>query len=516
MQVHDLLLESARRSPDQNFCYDQGRWYGYREVEHLSRAVARALMDDAGINRGMRVALLWDNGIQSVAAFFGTLMAGAVVVPLNTEFSAESLAEIVRHSDAEALIVSAKLLRRIRPELSAIPAIRTVITDAVREPEGILIPWPGDTAAHGTNGPDVPVRTIDIDLAAIIYTSGSTGTPKGVMLSHLNLVSNMRSIAEYLHLSADDSVMVILPLFYIYGLSLLLTHALVGGTVVFDNRFMYPNTVLRHMVEREVTGFAGVPSTFSVLLSRSSLREMEFPKLRYITQAGGAMPAPTQQQVAEAFAPADLYIMYGATEAAPRLSYVEPADLPRKWGSIGKAVPNVDLYVADDTGSRLPTGAEGEIVARGSNLTAGYWKDPEGSAAVLRNGLYYTGDLGREDDEGFLYVTGRSKDIMKIKGYRVSPKEIEERLAHVDGVAEAAVVGIPDEILGEAPVAFVLWNGIDQPSEKALRKYLGEHLASYKIPTRILFPESFPRSGAGKVLKRELREQIIGGTDDTD
>ncbi|MFW5955555.1 MAG: class I adenylate-forming enzyme family protein [Rhodothermales bacterium] len=513
MQVHHFLIHSANKFPEHTFVRDSAGTFTYRETADLASRISRFLREDLALSPGVRVALLWDNGIQAVASLFGILMAGAVVVPFNTESSGESITYLLKHSESQALLTSGKLFPRITETVGKLPRLQAILTDdfavnAVKQTE-----WCGPTVyswseiIQSATPQSEPVRTIDIDLAAIIYTSGSTGVPKGVMLSHLNLIANMQSIVEYLHLTDSDSVMVILPLFYIYGLSLLLTHALAGGAVVFDNRFMYPNTVLKHMVESRVTGFAGVPSTFSVLLSRSSVHEMDFPDLRYVTQAGGAMPVAVQKQTAAAFAPAELYVMYGATEAAPRLSYVEPADLPRKWGSIGRPVPNVDLYVADQDGKRLPPGSEGELVARGSNITCGYWKDPSSTAAVLRNGLYYTGDLGKEDEEGFLYVTGRSNDIMKIKGYRVSPREIEEVLAQIDGVEEASVIGVPDQILGEAPVAYVVRDGNQVLSVDDLKRHLGRYLATYKVPTEIHFTSALPKSGAGKVLKTVLREQ---------
>ncbi|MBN2508848.1 MAG: AMP-binding protein, partial [Spirochaetales bacterium] len=332
-----------------------------------------------------------------------------------------------------------------------------------------------------------------------------------VMLSHLNLVSNMRSIAEYLNLSARDRIMMILPHFYIYGLSLVLTHTLVGGSIVLDNRFLYPNVILDTMKETEATGFAGVPSTFSILLSRSTLSDARFPALRYVTQAGGAMPPAVQKEVVEAFAPAQLFVMYGATEAAPRLTYVEPSMLPLKWGSIGKAIPNVEVFVADEAGNRLGTGIEGEIVARGSNITAGYWKDPEGSARVLKHGLYFTGDLGMEDADGYLYVTGRAKNILKVKGFRVSPKEIEEHLTEFDGITDAAVIGVPDEVLGEAPVAFLVTRGGIMVNSSNLKKFLQDRIASYKIPIEFIHRDDLPKNAAGKIDKKELLVLYKGG-----
>ena len=480
--------------------WEHDRWWTYEEVSLRARRLAHFLVHECGVPKGARVALYWDNSADAIAASFGIWLAGGVLVALNTDLRDGDLAFQIRHSDATVVIAGRRQLRHLLPALpTETTGVATLVADGPLPPsESVpqrLVPW----AQIVTDGPALadPVRTIDVDLAAIVYTSGSTGEPKGVMLSHLNLVSNMRSIVAYLELTEADRIMMILPHFYIYGLSLVLTHVLVGGSIVLDNRFMYPNTVLQTMAETRTTGFAGVPSTFSILLARSTVRETSLPALRYVTQAGGAMPPAVQQEVAAAFAPARLFVMYGATEAAPRLSYLSPDDLSRKWGSIGKPVDNVDLFVADQDGRPLSPGEEGEIVARGSNITAGYWKDPEASAEVLRDGLYFTGDLGVQDEEGFLFVTGRAKDIMKVKGFRVSPREIEERLVEIDGIAEAAVVAVPDELLGEAPVAVLVAANGDRPSEELLRAHMQKALPAYKQPRHYLYVDALPQ-GCGR------------------
>jgi acyl-CoA synthetase (AMP-forming)/AMP-acid ligase II len=319
-------------------------------------------------------------------------------------------------------------------------------------------------------------------------------------------VSNTRSITEYLGLSPADRIMAVLPFYYIYGKSLLNTHFYVGGSVVVDNRFLYPNVILQTMKEQEVTGFAGVPSTFTILLSRSNLRSQTFPKLRYVTQAGGAMAPAVQKEIAETFAPAKLVIMYGATEASARLSYLDPAELPRKWGSIGKAIPNVDLFCADEGGRPLATNVEGEIVARGSNIMSGYWNHPEETDKVFRNGLYYTGDIGVMDEDGFLFVVGRTKDMIKIGGNRVSAKEIEEAIHEHPAIVEVAVVGIPDEVLGEAPRAFlVVKEGYQGKIKEDLVEFLKERLSFYKIPKSFEIKDSLPKNESGKIQKLKLR-----------
>jgi long-chain acyl-CoA synthetase len=516
--VHSFLEDSARLFPGKNALFAFGKWHTYRELDEQANRLARFLLKQ-GLAKGDRVGLFIENSAEYVISYYGILKAGGTTVALNTESTAEDVSYVVSDCGIRYLIVSQKLLSRMLPSPEGQAASQSFSRPAALEgvfawfPPGSSLPGvPGVTTvclpdACGAESSESPgVRTIDLDAASIVYTSGSTGKPRGAVLSHLNIVANTRSIVEYLRLTPEDRILVVLPFYYIYGKSLLNTHFAVGGSVVVDNRFLYPNVILQTMQEQEVTGFAGVPSTFTILLGRSNVRSREFPKLRYLTQAGGAMAPPVQKEVAETFAPASLFIMYGATEASARLSYLSPEDLPRKWGSIGKAIPNVELFVADKEGRPLPIGKEGEIVARGSNIMSGYWNHPEEAAKVLRNGLYYTGDIGRSDGEGFLYVVGRSKDMIKIGGNRVSAKEIEEALHEHPAVAEAAVIGVPDDVLGEAPKAFVV---IKDPFKKdiveQLPGFLQSHLALYKIPKLYEIRDSLPKTDSGKILKRKLR-----------
>jgi acyl-CoA synthetase (AMP-forming)/AMP-acid ligase II len=274
---------------------------------------------------------------------------------------------------------------------------------------------------------------------------------------------------------------------------------------VLDNSFAYPAKILNTMQELEVTAFAGVPSTFSILLRKSDLKNRKFPCLRMVTQAGGGMAPAVQKEAADAFHPARLYVMYGSTETSPRLTYVEPEELPFKWGSIGRAIPNVEVIVADNAGNRCPPGAKGEIAARGSNIMMGYWKDPEATAQVMLNGYYYTGDLGYADEDGYIFLTGRSKDIIKAGGNRVSAKEIEDAIAEIPGVLESAVIGVPDELLGEAIKAFIVPSS-PSLTEDFVKERLVARLPAFKLPKFIELHQSLPKNQSGKILKSVLRE----------
>lgn len=508
MLIPEIFATAARCHPDRPALWHRNDWHSFGELESETNRVAHVL-SDLGVQRGERVALLAENSFFYAAAHFGILKSGAVDVSLNVELKGESLAQLLAHSDAVALIVSEPLAQRWIRFFDGANLLRHILVDTDRLPDSLdrthARTHPLRTLlARAPISPPVPKSAADTDLASIVYTSGSTGQPKGVMLSHRNLVSNTRSIVEYLALRPDDRMLVVLPFHYIYGRSLLYTHLASGGAVILDNRFAFPAKILDTMVEQAVTCFAGVPSTFSILLHKTDLRQRKFPSLRLVTQAGGGMPPAVQQEVAEAFAPARLFVMYGSTEAAPRLTYVDPTELPRKWGSIGKAIPNVEVAVLDERGERLPPGIIGQIAARGPNIMMGYWKDPDGTARVLQRGFYLSGDLGYVDEEGFIFLTGRSQDMIKTGGNRVSAKEVEDALAAIAGVVEAAVLPVPDELMGELIKAVVVVQP-GGPDERALTHELNRKLPSFKVPKFFEYRDALPKNANGKVDKAALR-----------
>jgi long-chain acyl-CoA synthetase len=510
MLVHEFLENATDRHPDRPAVWYKDEWLPFFEIEARSNRSARALAG-LGVRRGQRVALLYENSFDYVVNYYAILKAGGVTVALNTDQTEDSLTYYLNHSESVALIVQEKylpLLQKIGRNLRFLSRIVSGRGSFTPDGWGEAVRYLSFAEIAGSFPATNPgLRQIDVDLASIIYTSGSTGDPKGVMLSHLNIVQNTTSIVEYLKLTKDDRIMVVLPFYYVYGKSLLNTHFFVGGSVVIDNRFAFPKVILDTMVKTGVTGFSGVPSTFSILLNKTKVREYRFDTLRYLTQAGGAMAPAVQKDVADAFPTAELFVMYGATEAGARLSYLDPVDLPRKWGSIGKAIPNVDLFVADPVGNPMKTGETGEIVARGSNMMPGYWKDAEGTRSALHDGLYWTGDLGRMDEEGFLFVVGRSKDMIKVGGERVSAKEIEERMLEHPDIQEVAVIGVPDLLLGEAVKAYIVPKEGRRIEAEDLRKHLMTRLQSMKVPKFYEFRPALPKNESGKIMKAELRKE---------
>jgi acyl-CoA synthetase (AMP-forming)/AMP-acid ligase II len=359
--------------------------------------------------------------------------------------------------------------------------------------------------------PVPPVDVSEDDPAVIVYTSGSTGKPHGAVLRHGNILANTRSIVRYLELHREDRAVVVLPFPYVYGASLLHTHVAVGGSLVLHGSTVFPNKILDAIAENEATGFAGVPSTFAILLHRSDIASRRFPTLRYVTQAGGPMPPAHVRRLVEALPGTRVIVMYGATEASARLTWLPPEHLERKLGSIGVPIPDVELRIRREDGSEAATDEVGEIVARGPNIMAGYWGDPAGTAEVLDGAGFHTGDLGRRDADGFFWVVGRRREMIKSGAHRISPREIEDVLLLDPAVEEAAVVGRPDEVLGEVVIAHVTARPGKHPSSEGLKRLCQERLPAAKVPVEVHVRESMPRNAAGKVDKLALRATASAG-----
>jgi long-chain acyl-CoA synthetase len=360
----------------------------------------------------------------------------------------------------------------------------------------------------------------DDDVAVVIFTSGSTGAKKGVMLTHKNLCANTGSIVRYLGLTEDDRICATLPLFYCYGASLLHTHLRAGGSILLSNN-IFLGGVIRDINTHRCTGFAGVPSTYQILVNKTPFLKEPLPSLRSLQQAGGQLPNKYIRMIAEAFPEKKFFVMYGATEATARLSYLPPEKVLTKLGSIGRGIPGVLLEVLDEEGRPVMPGEIGEIVASGDNIMKGYYGDPEGTAEVIQDGRLHTGDLATVDAEGYIFIHGRAKNIIKSGGYRISPNEIEEFICSLDGVLGCVVVGLPDEIMGEAIAAVVQYSGT--PPESQLKETIlnrcRQQLPSYKIPGRFFFVREFPLNASDKVdkpalvatIQEELRKNTRAG-----
>jgi len=506
-----MLEASTDRTPDAvALVHRENRWT-YGELDSRANRLA-ALLTDRGVRRGQRVALLAENGLDYVTGFFGILKSGGCVVALNKDNKARTQQKLVADSGAVALVTRIAEARRALPEIVAgSNALRLVVTDRANAkwdiPAEIEVATGDDVATFPDTRVDREVSTDD--LAVILYTSGSTGMPRGATLTHKNLAANTQQILDYLHLTREDSVLAVLPFHYSFGNSLLLTHVKVGGCTVIENRFAFHDVVVDSMARYEVTGFSGVPSTYAILCSKTDFLTRDLPHLRYITQAGGAMSPALVRRIREALPERiRVFVMYGQTEASARLSYVPPERLKEKLGSIGVPIPGVQLTVRRPDGSECDTGEVGEIVASGDNIMQGYWNDPAETDLVLFPDGLHTGDMGRKDEDGFIFLVDRIKNMIKCGAHRVSPKEIEETIAEVDSVVEVCVVGVEDELLGEAIEAFVVPAPDSELGEKAILSHCKQNLAQFKIPRTFHWRDSLPKSAAGKVVRAELIKSL--------
>ncbi len=449
--IHKFLSEIAYKMPDKVAVIQGKRCVRYEDL-YLGVSRLAAFLLDRGIQVGDRVAILIENSPEYIISYFGVQQAGGISVALNPQYSAYELKKIFNNCLPEALVVQRKYLKTVMKAIDNGTSLKTlIIVDSQDIKELPLFSNKReklissiscfnlqDILKNVKNRNTYPAIT-EKDIASIYYTSGTTGEPRGVMLSHSNFLTNANSIIKYLNLTEDDRAMVVLPFYYSYGTSVLTTHIKVCGSLVLENSFIYPNVVLDKIVEEGVTGFAGVPTTFAILLNRSNIRNYSFSNLRYVTQAGGSMPSGHTRELSEILSGTEIYIMYGQTEATARLTYLPPEDLFKKPGSIGKPVPGVEIELI-----KTKDVEEKEIVCRGGNVMVGYWNNPEETKKVLRGGRLYTGDIARMDDEGYLYIMGRKSDMIKSGAHRISSKEIEEVILEMPEVHEVAVVGIED------------------------------------------------------------------------
>ena len=526
MTVFDILKITAPKFPDNIAVTHGSKNITYRELLAASEKLASRL-SALDLDKGARVALLCENTIEYVIQFFAVFAAGYVVVPLDTSLKPETLGHILKDCRAEVLLLHSKYRRHLGQIITGNSSLKLIICDKKIEPApaaiqfeilGHILAETGEKPIEEHHSSDEPDGKLNLDeayrlagsspreLAAIFYTSGSTGASKGVMLSHRNLVSNTVATVDYLKLRRDDSVIVILPFYYIYGNSLLLTHILAGARLVIDNRFLYPEVILDTMEKEKVTGFSGVPSNFIILLNNSTMVSRDWPHLRYFTQAGGSMAPEIIRKLIDNYPDKEIYIMYGQTEASPRVSYCPPEKLKNKIGTIGIPVPGVKMTVVDENGREQPPGHTGELVVDGDNVMLGYWNQSEETGLALRDGRLYTGDLAARDDDGYFYITGRKKEILKVGGNRVSAKEIEECLLSYDRVLEAAVIGIPDELLGESIMAVIVTRNGRPCDPGELKNFCKARLADHKVPKYVEFIGSLPKQKTGKVDKIRLKK----------
>lgn len=492
MNLALALATIARRAPDHPALFWGNTQFSYEHIWAQSLAVASQLRFGFGVKPGDRVGLWLKNCPEFVPALFGILQAGAVVVPINNFLKPAEVSFILADAGIDVMIADESMGEGLRELQKERPSLRALGIESFAAPDPAR---PGEDCARS-----------ETDLAVLIYTSGTTGHPKGAMLSHGNLLANVRSCQRVLEAVGEDRFVVLLPMFHSFMLTVgILLPLLIGGSMVLIKTLHPPKNVIAEIIQHQATLLPAVPQFFRALTH--SAVPADWP-LRLCISGGAPLPGEVLKEFTARF-PIPLLEGYGLSEASPVVSF-NPIHGPWKAGSIGIPIHGVEVSVQDECGKVLAAGETGEVCVRGANVMLGYWNQPAETARVIRNGWLLTGDIGHADADGYFYITDRKKDMLLVNGINVYPREIEEVLYKFPGVKEAAVIGVPDVRKGEHPLAYVAALDGIHLDEAAVLGHVREKLADYKVPRRIVFMPALPRNATGKILKTELRKLAAG------
>ncbi len=501
MLLHEFLSSTADRLPEKTALIFDKRSYSYSELARLSHNFATWLVKN-GLKKNDRVAIFLGNCPETVIAIFGILEAGGCFVMVNPTIKQEKLTHMLNNSGAKFLITDKTKMKVVEEARRGTDHPIKEIYCASDKPvenkfEMIIADDDNETQWQ---------KPIDQDIAAIIYTSGSTGEPKGVTLTHYNMVTVATSIEEYLENNEDDVIINMLALSFGYGLYQLMVTYKCGGTLVLERSFGYPYKVIELIREHKVTGVPGVPTMYAVLLQLEQLKTEPLHTVRYITNAAAALPTGFVDELQVIFPNAKIFAMYGQTECA-RVCYLPPELINEKKDSVGIAIPNTEVWIEDENGNKLPNGKTGELVVRGGHVMQGYWQDPRRTAEKLKSGLFpwenvlHTGDLFKIGEDGLLYFIARKDDIIKCRGEKVAPKEIENTIYSMPEVHSVRVIGIPHDLYGQAVKAEIVLHEGHELTIKDVRHYCKQHLEDIMVPEFVEFVPSLPMSPSGKIKR---------------
>lgn len=504
----ETLTRTAERYPEQEAILFKDVNLTYRELDALASAFANALLD-LGIGKGQRVCLFMANRPEYLISWFAITRIGAVASPMNPSYKEREVAYQLSNSEAVALVVQQELLPLVQSVRAETPALEYVVV--VGSNPHAPQTFPPSFSYLVRTYPPTP-RGIEPgweDLVALPYSSGTTGLPKGVMLSHKNLVCNAYQSVATARITFQDRLLVFVPLYHIYGIMLMGLAAMTGATIVLMERFD-ADKCLQLIQEQRITILYSVPQVLAVLNDWPRLHDYDLHTVRF-TQCGAAPVPPALARRFEQLTHIPVMTSYGLTEASPG-THSNPVYDPQlmKVETIGLPIHDTRQKIVDiETGQiELGVGGEGELIVQGPQVMQGYWKAPEATAESLRDGWLYTGDIGWRDEEGYVTITDRKKELIKYKGFSVAPAQLEALLLEHVAVADVAIIAKPNEEAGEVPKAFVvLRSGYENLSEDELLVWVNGQIAGYKQVREIEFINAIPRNPSGKILRRVLKEQ---------
>ena len=506
MLVHDFIEFNATVHPDKTALICGLKRFSYKQLDEMANRLANAFQVNS-VKRGDRVVIYLNNSVEAVVSIFAVLKAGAIFVVINRNIKLKKLEFILNDCEATALVIDHR---------SFMQGIGELLLNSVKSLKKIVV---CDNTGSGPRNDPLDYNTIQstftaekppfksIDIACLIYTSGTTGEPKGVICNHSNLIFINDAIIHYLNNSDQDIVLSVLPLAFSYGLYQLMAMFRVGGTLVLEESFAFPSIVLKKIAENHVTGFAGVPTIYAIMLE-CNLNGLDFTSLRYLTNAAAGLPVDHVRRLRQLFPNVDLYLMHGLTEVA-RTMYLPPDQVELRPGSSGIPIEGTKLWIEDEKGHPVGPGAIGELIVQGPHVMAGYWNDPELTAERFQSDpisgerICRTGDLFKTDKEGYYFFVSRKDDMIKSRGEKISPQEIENSIYAIHGVQEAAVIGVSDPVMGHVIKAFIVAPATNL-TEADIISHCKSHLEDFMLPRQVEFRNSLPKTPSGKIRKIEL------------
>jgi len=506
----EALLNSARQHPSKTAVIVKGSEYSYDELLKGASKIASYLIR-SGLQKGDRALVYMHNSWHCILSIYGITLAGGVFLVINPQTKAEKLHYILNDSDAAFVLTEDILISLVSEALQSAKTVREILAAGNVRHGKASFPVPVTMMEQVLNEDSAGSlhSVIPNDLAALIYTSGSTGFPKGVMMTHQSMVFTSWSLIEYLRLQESDRVLLILPLAFDYGLYQLLMTITLGATLIVEQSFTFPATIYRSIEQNQPTVFPGVPTVYAMMIAASKSNHLSFPCIRTVTNTAAALPYEFIAELKRIFPNALIFSMYGLTECK-RVCYLEPELIGIKKNSVGKAIPGTEVFLLTPEGLPAPPGEPGILHIRGPHVMAGYWKNEALSNEMLKPGkipgerILCSNDWFTMDEEGFLYFQGRNDDIIKSRGEKVSPLEVEKVIHKVEGVREAAVFGVPDFVQGESVFAVVTTHKPNTLTEKEILKMCASHLELFMIPSRVAFIDEMPKSANGKIDKKAL------------
>jgi len=497
MTLDQVFSDTAKRLQNKVAIKWEEREFTFGELDGITNKFARALQS-LGIKKGDRVCIFMQNSPEFIMAHFGILKAGAVTVPLNMMYRRHELRQMVNDSEAVAMVTTGANLPYVLEVRENLKTLKDLVVVSDAPHSGCLSFY--DLINKESDSP-LPPQNADEDIGVICYTSGTTGLAKGAMITHANFIANIRTLTELWELSESDKLLMSLPMFHVHGLGIVVHGmAYCGYSMVLLERFE-GQKVISEISKNKCTVFMGVPTMYIKLLEVDVKRE-DVSSIRLWTVGSAPMPVDALNKFRERYG-ADILERYGMTETAVVITS-NPLRGKRKPGSVGLPLPGVEVKIVDDDGNEVPTNEVGEIAVKGPSVMKGYWNKPAETEEAFKGGWFHTGDLGKLDEEGYLHIVGRKKEMIIASGFKVFPREVEEVIHTYPKVKEVAVVGLPDPVRGESVKAFVVLKDAMTATPQELDEYCRKNLAAFKVPRTYEFVPSIPRTPSGKILNRML------------